>query len=273
LARNASGSRRKSCQECARSKIKCDLQEPCTKCAERGRQCIYVNDPLVSLAKVQSRRPSVTDTAAPSFQSLPGAVESTHLPTPPATQASISAMSHTDSDGSSLSSHSGAEGYSCDTYDNTFAWSPEGAFTPLSSPSYGPDHPPSTPLSTLSASNSSHQNLFNTELNTYMHSLPTNGAVLSPEDLNALLNCPFAGPCYHAPGSCLCHPPLSAEQVQAMMSMNVDATMQYNAGSLPTQHQASQEYTYGPSVSSGAYAMASNSQLHGQCPRVLRCTF
>ncbi|PCH43587.1 hypothetical protein WOLCODRAFT_138453 [Wolfiporia cocos MD-104 SS10] len=37
-----SRSRRKSCQSCAASKIKCDLQQPCSKCKTRGRDCVYV---------------------------------------------------------------------------------------------------------------------------------------------------------------------------------------------------------------------------------------
>ncbi|KAI0785551.1 hypothetical protein C8Q75DRAFT_809151 [Abortiporus biennis] len=34
-------SRRKSCQACAESKVKCDQQQPCSKCRTRGRECIY----------------------------------------------------------------------------------------------------------------------------------------------------------------------------------------------------------------------------------------
>ncbi|KZT10591.1 uncharacterized protein LAESUDRAFT_643540 [Laetiporus sulphureus 93-53] len=36
-------SRRRSCQACADSKVKCDLQQPCSKCRNRSRDCIYVN--------------------------------------------------------------------------------------------------------------------------------------------------------------------------------------------------------------------------------------
>ncbi|KAH8107837.1 fungal-specific transcription factor domain-containing protein [Cristinia sonorae] len=34
-------SRRKSCQACADSKIRCDQQQPCSKCQSRGRECVY----------------------------------------------------------------------------------------------------------------------------------------------------------------------------------------------------------------------------------------
>ena len=38
---NTYRSRRKSCQACADSKIKCDQQQPCSKCKARNRECIY----------------------------------------------------------------------------------------------------------------------------------------------------------------------------------------------------------------------------------------
>ncbi|TFY72588.1 hypothetical protein EVG20_g412 [Dentipellis fragilis] len=48
---NQNKSRRKSCQACAESKVKCDLKEPCTKCISRGRECIFINDPKASRDK------------------------------------------------------------------------------------------------------------------------------------------------------------------------------------------------------------------------------
>ncbi|THU83615.1 hypothetical protein K435DRAFT_871119 [Dendrothele bispora CBS 962.96] len=44
-------SRRKSCQSCAESKIRCDLNYPCSKCVLKGRNCVYINDPQVSRQK------------------------------------------------------------------------------------------------------------------------------------------------------------------------------------------------------------------------------
>ena len=41
--RSANRSRRKSCQSCADSKVKCDLQKPCSKCKARGRECVYLS--------------------------------------------------------------------------------------------------------------------------------------------------------------------------------------------------------------------------------------
>lgn len=39
----ANRSRRKSCQSCADSKVKCDLQRPCSRCQAKNRDCVYVN--------------------------------------------------------------------------------------------------------------------------------------------------------------------------------------------------------------------------------------
>ncbi|KAH9480832.1 Zinc finger protein klf1 [Psilocybe cubensis] len=45
---NVNRSRRKSCQACAESKVKCNLQQPCSKCSSRGRECVFINDPEAS---------------------------------------------------------------------------------------------------------------------------------------------------------------------------------------------------------------------------------
>ncbi|TFK53938.1 hypothetical protein OE88DRAFT_1805780 [Heliocybe sulcata] len=54
----AQRTRRKSCQACAESKVKCDLQYPCTKCKNRGKDCIYVGGPPSRRVSPQSRRTS-----------------------------------------------------------------------------------------------------------------------------------------------------------------------------------------------------------------------
>ncbi|KAE9404970.1 hypothetical protein BT96DRAFT_386179 [Gymnopus androsaceus JB14] len=38
-------SRRRSCQSCVRSKVKCDLLQPCSRCASHGKECVYLNNP------------------------------------------------------------------------------------------------------------------------------------------------------------------------------------------------------------------------------------
>lgn len=48
---NQNKSRRKSCQACAESKVRCDLVQPCAKCVSRGKECVFVNDPKISRDK------------------------------------------------------------------------------------------------------------------------------------------------------------------------------------------------------------------------------
>ncbi|PBK59688.1 hypothetical protein ARMSODRAFT_774712 [Armillaria solidipes] len=82
-------SRRKSCQACADSKIKCNLENPCSKCVSRGKKCVYVNDPAVSRdkknnAKRRRQKRSVQTTPAegsPELSSSP-TFSSDSLPSP-----------------------------------------------------------------------------------------------------------------------------------------------------------------------------------------------
>lgn len=63
--RTANRSRRKSCKACADSKVKCDLQQPCSKCQTRGRECVYVSGHSVSsgsrVAEEESKVPDAFD--------------------------------------------------------------------------------------------------------------------------------------------------------------------------------------------------------------------
>ncbi|KAF8891958.1 fungal-specific transcription factor domain-containing protein [Gymnopilus junonius] len=53
---NVNRSRRKSCQACAESKVKCNLQQPCSKCSSRGRECIFINDPAAARNKKAAKK-------------------------------------------------------------------------------------------------------------------------------------------------------------------------------------------------------------------------
>ncbi|KAJ7616001.1 hypothetical protein FB45DRAFT_1064171 [Roridomyces roridus] len=77
-------SRRKSCEACAESKIKCNLQYPCAKCISRGRECIFQNDPeesrngakaasssSSSRTSPQPTRPPTSAEAIPSLECAP----------------------------------------------------------------------------------------------------------------------------------------------------------------------------------------------------------
>ncbi|KAG6815054.1 hypothetical protein H0H93_011137, partial [Arthromyces matolae] len=57
---------------CWLSKIKCDLQTPCSNCISRKRECVFVNDPAASRAKLSGSQRKSSTTAqtgdvAPSF--------------------------------------------------------------------------------------------------------------------------------------------------------------------------------------------------------------
>ncbi|KAK0213240.1 fungal-specific transcription factor domain-containing protein [Desarmillaria ectypa] len=55
-------SRRKSCQACVESKVKCDLQCPCSKCISRGKKCVFINDPAVTRYKQSCAKKRVSQT-------------------------------------------------------------------------------------------------------------------------------------------------------------------------------------------------------------------
>ncbi|KZT25432.1 hypothetical protein NEOLEDRAFT_1092876 [Neolentinus lepideus HHB14362 ss-1] len=62
----ANRSRRKSCEACAESKIKCDLEQPCSKCVSRDRECIYINDPKQSANRPSHSRIKKSKSPSPS---------------------------------------------------------------------------------------------------------------------------------------------------------------------------------------------------------------
>ncbi|KAI9068398.1 hypothetical protein FKP32DRAFT_1608961 [Trametes sanguinea] len=62
----ANRSRRKSCQNCADSKVKCDLQRPCSRCKARNRDCIYVNSASAILEEGRRSQEDVSSSAGSS---------------------------------------------------------------------------------------------------------------------------------------------------------------------------------------------------------------
>lgn len=85
------------------------------------------------------------------------------------------------------------------------AWLPTDMSASDTSSNYsGTDVPPSTPIhATLSVANA---DPFASQFAAYSHQdMSINAPALSHDEMHALLGCPFAGSCYHAPGACLCH--------------------------------------------------------------------
>ncbi|KAJ7436488.1 hypothetical protein B0H11DRAFT_2110335 [Mycena galericulata] len=77
---SANRSRRKSCEACAESKIKCNLQYPCSKCTSRGRKCVFQNDPAEARMKKRSKG---SESAAASSPESPPAEGCPRSLTPP----------------------------------------------------------------------------------------------------------------------------------------------------------------------------------------------
>jgi hypothetical protein len=253
---NGPGSRRKSCQECARSKIKCDLQEPCTKCAERGRQCIYLNDPQVSLAKLQARRPSQSEATSPIQPSPASSSRSAGPPSPPNYDSSTSP--YTSPESSPIPGHMGPAGNSYDAYDS-LAWMADGTTTPLSSPGWTEMVPPTTPLT--ASLPTTPIDPFAAQFSAFAGPLPTHtdGSLLSPDELHEVMNCPFSGPCYHAGGACLCHTPLNPNELQALLSSTLAHAGQYSLPDGLTSQMAPMSYPMAPH--GATYPMATGPEV------------
>lgn len=62
----SSRTRRKSCASCTESKIKCDRQYPCSKCASRGRECVFSGSGRKTSASNQPQQSLPTCNEAPS---------------------------------------------------------------------------------------------------------------------------------------------------------------------------------------------------------------
>ena len=92
LSSNVNRSRRKSCQvsnsqsysrvfainrtqACAESKVKCNLQKPCSKCSSRGRECVFINDPEASRNRKMAKK-----AAHPSHSPSPNQADSPESP-------------------------------------------------------------------------------------------------------------------------------------------------------------------------------------------------
>ncbi|KAJ7174139.1 fungal-specific transcription factor domain-containing protein [Mycena crocata] len=120
-------SRRKSCEACAESKIKCNLEYPCAKCTSRGRECIFQNDPE------ESRNKSSSKAASRKYSASPKPADDSRSTTPPPQDPSSSrtrssspsslslnlpALSESGSSDSSIHSSPRSEGFQ--TFDEQF---------------------------------------------------------------------------------------------------------------------------------------------------------
>ncbi|KAH9949016.1 hypothetical protein B0H21DRAFT_689061 [Amylocystis lapponica] len=75
-------SRRKSCQGCAESKVKCDLQQPCSKCKSRNRDCIYISGHSAATGTQSSHSRAATASSAPKQSNTSSVSEPSSSTTP-----------------------------------------------------------------------------------------------------------------------------------------------------------------------------------------------
>ncbi|KAL4074324.1 hypothetical protein J3A83DRAFT_4090474 [Scleroderma citrinum] len=83
---HANRTRRRSCQACANSKVKCDLQQPCSKCQARGKECVFVIRPPRSSTAAKTN----ATTVVPEHSADPVDQLVSKLSTPPTSSSDIS---------------------------------------------------------------------------------------------------------------------------------------------------------------------------------------
>ncbi|KAF9483553.1 hypothetical protein BDN70DRAFT_958975 [Pholiota conissans] len=106
---NANKSRRKSCQACAESKVKCNLQQPCSKCAARGRDCVFINDPEASRNRRMAKKVAHSSVSTSPAESVP--------PESPTSMSSLGPSSPVDA--FSVASHGSEHSYLSSSHSNT----------------------------------------------------------------------------------------------------------------------------------------------------------
>ncbi|KAK0486063.1 fungal-specific transcription factor domain-containing protein [Armillaria novae-zelandiae] len=62
-------SRRKSCVACTESKIKCDRQQPCSKCISRGKECVFL--PVTPSKPTQASASPTNSQSSPALPAIP----------------------------------------------------------------------------------------------------------------------------------------------------------------------------------------------------------
>jgi hypothetical protein len=215
-------SRCKSCEECIRAKTKCDHREPCTKCLERGRECVYVNDPSLTSKKRQARRSSKSGPPF-SFQPSRALFSQPAMNSPPP-----SVDSSTLCDDYSRSNITPGNIYSAnnpsDTYDLS-AWTMSGNTTPSSSPGGNLTGLPITSLTSPLPASPPDSSV--TDFAAFIGSLPSYYNLSFPVDrIQAAVDYPVSATCCHTSGTCLCHTPMNPYGLDSSLSFALSNTGQ-----------------------------------------------
>lgn len=87
---------RLSLQACAESKVKCNLQQPCSKCTTRGKECVFINDPEASRNKKIAKRASLSNAVPESLPRQLHTRDDSVTASSPASSFSISTHAHDD---------------------------------------------------------------------------------------------------------------------------------------------------------------------------------
>lgn len=88
-------SRQKSCKACAASKVKCDLEYPCSRCVSRNETCIFLNDPAVSREKRRNAKEHRKISKADSRQSSADTIYDSSTSSPTSEDSPMSPTFHT----------------------------------------------------------------------------------------------------------------------------------------------------------------------------------
>ncbi|KIM53655.1 hypothetical protein SCLCIDRAFT_1157339 [Scleroderma citrinum Foug A] len=106
---HANRTRRRSCQACANSKVKCDLQQPCSKCRARGKECVFVIRPPKSSTTAKA---TASAAVVPEHSADPVDHLVSKLSTPPTALPVISPVAaRTTTDASAPPDHLGQSSY------------------------------------------------------------------------------------------------------------------------------------------------------------------
>ncbi|KAI0743495.1 hypothetical protein C8Q80DRAFT_1324466 [Daedaleopsis nitida] len=99
---SANKTRRKSCKSCAESKVKCDLQRPCSKCKARGRECVYASTSSVARGSGAARN-SPNEASSPEATTTPSGSSSHDSPPAAGPSSQTSTSSAAQPTGATLS--------------------------------------------------------------------------------------------------------------------------------------------------------------------------
>jgi hypothetical protein len=223
---------------------------------KRGRECIYANNPQVSLVRRRTRRAPRCDPLAHSpAQRSPGSSSQSTAAISPSSYDS-SALSHDNSEINIASGYVCPENSPSDVY-VPFAWMTSGSTTPSSSPGWDP-----TILSTAASLPEIPLDPFATEFAAFIISLPAyTDSSLCVDKTKKPMNYMVSDPCYHTSGSCLCHTTLNHDVLEDILSATLANTGQWALPYESTQQMGTMSYPLAPHGTTVIYPMVAGQEV------------